>query len=197
MSGVIRTNRRSRYSGYRSRSVDESIKWKVTGQDARRTYDELIRHPAPHPPLRGKPIVTDPMLLGASTHQSIAKEEPASVLPNAVFLSVEGRMKEIRDQLRALPRRQEETTHTENRSAGDLRTTLRIIAEQQDTLKKHGQVFQHRQDQITSHQEWISQHQTVREEKVNTGRLFQDKIREDMAECAREVMKVEFAQHHA
>ena len=113
------------------------------------------------------------------------------------LLTMEGGMLELRDKLIALSSKQEETTTTANRLVEDLQKTLKIITEQQDTLKQHGEIIKLRQDQMISHQEWLSAQHLVQGEQVNNGRLFQEKLREDMADCAREVLKVAAAHQNA
>ena len=116
---------------------------------------------------------------------------------NAALMSVVGGMQELRHPLTVLSRRQVETASPENRLVGEFQTTIRILAEQQEPPKQRVRVIHHRQDQITSHQEWIARRQAVQEEEVTYGRLFQDKIREEMAERSQEAIKVGFARHQA
>ena len=172
MSETVRPLPRTRNSKDRPRSADESPTWKISGQGARRTDGETIIIS----PLRGKQDLADSKQIDGPTLQTQPIEITVPPLPNAVSMSVEGGMQELRGQLTVLPRRPEETTSTANRLVGDLQTALRIITEQQETLEQYGQVIQHRQDQIPRRQEWISHQKAVQAEKVNNGRLLQDRM---------------------
>ena len=149
------------------------------------------------PTQRGKPLKDDPTIVDSTPPHRLKMEEATSIHQHAAGRPVKGSMMELRGHLEILSIRPEETTATSNRLVGDLQTTLRIIAEQQETSKQHSQIKKKRNDQLTNRKEWVANQRDSQGEKVNTVRLFQDKMREDMAECAREVMKVELSQNLA
>ena len=169
------------------------MKWKVTDQDAERTYAELVKLP----PTRAKPKTSTEMMIDAPATSSLMNDFPPPSQSEQKLLNMEGGMLDLRDKLIVLAGKQEETTATANRLAEDLQQTLKIITDQQHTLKQHGEIIKARQDQLICHQEWIDSQQQAQGGKVNTGRLFQDQLRDDMAECAREVLKVEAAHQNA
>lgn len=173
----------SRTSKDRSRSDGESPKWTISDHEAQRTYGAIIQIS----PLRGKSATVGSLQIDESAKQTQKRDTVVHHPPIEMLISTEGGMQELRAQQTALTDRQEATTNTPDRLVGDLRTALRIIVEQHETLKQKDHVIQNRKDQMTSHQDWIDQQQMIQEANANAGRLFRAELRGHGGMCSRGV----------